>query len=111
MIKRAPRQPRHRTRLAPSFQPAAPGITWTVSIVSTKARVVCSLPISIAGIPLGMTCQGVAPTAITSINPTTFDLTYASAPVSTNTFAVAANQYNVRGAAGGTLAAGTYTFP
>lgn len=111
MIKRAPRQPRHRTRLAPSYQPAAPALTWTAAIVATKARITTNLPFVISALPIGITVQGVAPTAITQITPTSFDLTYASSVVSTNVLVVPQNEYQIRGFAGGGLAAGTITFP
>lgn len=110
MIKRAPRQPTHRTRLPAQFQPTTPALTWTASIVATKARLTLNLPYASNGIPVGITVQGVAPTAITQISPNVFDLTYPSSVVTTNVLVVPAGVPQVRGAAGGTLAAGTFTF-
>lgn len=111
MIKRAPRQPRHSARLAPTFQPTAPALTWTATIVATKARFTLVLPFAFTGVPTGITCQGVAPTAITQVSALVFDLTYAAAVVSTNVIVVPANVPQIRGNAGGTLAAGSFTFP
>ena len=111
MIKRAPRQSRHRTRLPASFQPTAPALTWAATIVATKARITTNLPYVINGLPSGITVQGVAPTAITQISSLVFDLTYAASVVSTNVLVVPANEPHIRGAAGGNLAAGTFTFP
>jgi hypothetical protein len=111
MIKRAPRQPRHRTRLPNSFQPTVPPLNWTATIVATKARLTLSLPYSIGGLPTGITVQGVAPTAITQVSSLVFDLTYPSSVVSTNVLVVPGGVPQIRGAAGGTLAAGTFTFP
>jgi hypothetical protein len=110
MIKRAPRQPRHRTRLPNSFQPTVPPLTWAATIVATKARLTLNLPYSIGGLPVGITVQGVAPTAITQVSATAFDLTYAAAVVATNVLVVPAGVPQIRGAAGGTLAAGSFTF-
>jgi len=111
MIKRAPRQSRHRTRLPATYQPQVPPLTWTAAIVATKARITTNLPFTLSGLPVGITVQGIAPTAITQITPTSFDLTYAAAVVSTNVLVIPAGAPQVRGAAGGTLAAGTFTFP
>jgi hypothetical protein len=108
MIKRAPRQPKHRTRLPNTFQPIVPSITWTASIVSGKVRVVASQTVVQSGIP-AFTCQAVRPTSITSISGTTFDLGYAVTPVTTNSFVVDANDPAIRIANGGYLAPGTVT--
>lgn len=111
MIKRAPRQPRHRTRLSPTYTPTTPATTWTASIVATKARLTTNTPVSISGVPTGILVQGIAPTAITQITPTTFDLTYAAAVVATNVLTVPAGVSQIRNAVGGGLAAGSFTFP
>lgn len=111
MIKRAPRQSRHRSRLPNTFQPSAPALTWAATIVAAKVRMTLVLPFSIGGVPLGIKCQGVSPTAITQVSALIFDLTYAATPVSTNVLTVAANEPNIRGNAGGNLSAGSFTFP
>jgi hypothetical protein len=110
MIKRAPRQSRHRTRLPASFQPTVPAITYTAAIVSGKVRVTTALPYTLSGLPAGFKVQGVSPIAITPVTPTTFDLTYTATPVTTNVFVTDANDPAVRGSAGGFLAAGSTTF-
>jgi hypothetical protein len=109
MATRAPRQPRHRNRLHPSFQPTVPPITWTASIVTGKVQVVTNLPVVLAGLP-AFTVQGVKPTSISSVNATTFDLSYAATPVTTNVFVVDPNDQGVRGSTGSFLNAGSTTF-
>lgn len=111
MIKRAPRKPTHRTRLPNTYTPTSPAITWTASIVATKARLTCSLPVSISGVPTGITNEGVACTAVTQVSAQVFDLTYAAAVVSTDVLIVPAGVPQIRAASGGTLAAGQHTFP
>lgn len=110
MLTRAPRKPRHRNRLPNSFQPAAPALTWTATIVAAKVRMTLVLPFAFSGIPLGITVQGVGPIGIEQISNLIFDLDYTADVVSTNVLVVPANVPEVRGAAGGTLAAGTKTF-
>lgn len=111
MIKRAPRQPRHRTRLPAYYNPTVPGLTWTATISGGNARITTNLPYSFSGVPSGITVQGVAPLTITAVSATVFDLHYAAAVVSTNVLVVPASVPEVRGTTGGTLAAGSYTFP
>lgn len=110
MIKRAPRQPRHRTRLPAGYAPTVPALTWTAAIVSGKVRVTTQLPYTLQGLPTGLTVQGVAPISVTPVSATTFDLGYTATPVTTNVFLVPANEPHVRGAAGGFLNSGTTTF-
>lgn len=109
MATRAPRQPRHRNRLASHFQPIVPAVTWTAAIVSGHVVVTTNLPIVTAAVP-NFTVQGVAPTSIVGLSATTFQLNYATAPVATNVFIVDANDPGVRGSAGGFLNAGQTTF-
>lgn len=108
MATRVPRQGRGRVRLPKTFQPVVPAVSWTASIVSGKVRVVASQSVVTAGIPK-YTVQGVAPTSITSISATTFDLGYAATPVTTNVFIADANDPGIRVANGGYLAPGTVT--
>lgn len=111
MIKRAPRQPRSRTRLPAGYSVTAAALTWTASIVATKARIVLNLPYASSGLPTGITVQGQPPTSITQVNAVTFDLGYAASVVTTNVLVVPQNVQQIRGAAGGYLSAGTFTFP
>lgn len=110
MIARAPRAPRHRTRLPNTFQPQLPAITWTAAINAGNARVTTNLPTVINGLPTTFTVQGVAPLTITQISPTVFDLHYTAAVVATNVLLIPAGNPMVRGQTGGTLAAGSVTF-
>ena len=111
MIARARRQPRHRQRLPNNFQPLAPAVVWTASISAGDVLLTTNVPFSISSLPKEITVQGVAPIAFTSISATSFKLHYAATVVSTNVLVVPANIPEVRGQAGGTLAAGSYTFP
>lgn len=111
MIKRAPRQPRNRNRLPGTFQPTAPAVTWTAAISATKARLTTNIPCVLSGVPTGITVQGMAPTAITQVSALVFDLTYAAAVIATNVLVVPANVPQIGAAAGGRLAAGSFTFP
>ena len=109
MIKRAPRQPRHRQRLAPTFQPTVPALTWTMSIVAAKLRVTVTSPYTYGGVLPKITVQGALATAITQVSSTVFDLTYASSVVTTNVVVVPANDPGIRSMTGGFLNAGTVT--
>ena len=111
MIKRAPRQPTHRTRLPISHTIIVPALTWVATISAGDVLMTLNLPMSISGLPVGITVQGVAPIGYTPVSATSFKLHYTAAVVSTNALVVPANVPQVRGQAGGTLAAGSYTFP
>lgn len=110
MIKRAPRQPRHRNRLPATHQITVPAVTWTAAIAGGKVRVTTAIPVSIEGVPSAITVQGVSPTAITAVSATVFDLTYAATPVATNVFIIPAGVQAIQSQTGGVLAAGTYVF-
>lgn len=111
MMNRTPKQSRGRTRLAPSFQPTVPALAWTATIVATKARLSLNLPFALSGIPVTITNDGEPCTAITPIDAITIDLEFTTAVVPTDVLSVPAGVPEVRGAAGGTLAAGDFTFP
>jgi len=108
MLTRRSVKPLHRTRLAKTFQPTVPSLTCTAAIVSTKVRVTTPQAYTKNGIP-NFTVQGVAPTAITAVSATTFDLTYAVTPVTGNTFVIDANDPAIRFANGGYCAPLTVT--
>ena len=109
MIKRAPRPGRHRIRLPKTYQPLIADLAATLSIASAKLRVTTTIPMVISGIPTGITVQGVAPTAVTQVSSTVFDLTYAASVVTTNVAVIPAGVSQVRGNNGGSLAAATVT--
>lgn len=110
MIKRAPRQPRHRNRLPTTFQPTLPALTYTATISSGKVLVTTTLPIVVNSLPASFTVQGVAPISITGVSATSFLLTYTATVVTTNVFATDSNDPAVRGASGGFLVAKSTTF-
>lgn len=116
MIKRPPRHQRNRTRLPVQQQPPGAAITEAFSIVATKARIVTSAPVIVRSIPLGITRQAAGagpqllPTAVDQVDANTFDLMYAAAVVATDVLTIPGNVQEVRGAAGGFLAAAVHTF-
>lgn len=110
MLTRAPRKGRSRGRLPKTFQPAAPALTWVATLVAAKVRMTLALPYSFSGIPTGITVQGVGAIGIEQISALVFDLEYTADVVTTNVLVVPANVQEVRGQAGGCLAAGTKTF-
>jgi len=108
MLNRRNTKPLHRTRLAKTFQPTVPSFTATAAIVAGKVRVTVPSQYVINGVP-SFTCQGVTPTAVTAVSSTTFDLTYAVTPVTTNTFIIDANDPGIRFPNGGYIAPATVT--
>lgn len=116
MIKRPPRHQRNRTRLTISNAPPGAQITPSFAISAGKARITTSAPVVVQSIPLTITRQAggagaqLLPTAVTVVNSTTFDLTYAAAVVATDVLTIPANVQEVRGTAGGFLAAAVHTF-
>lgn len=91
-------------------------ITSTAAIVATKARITFAAPVVVTGLPVGITRQAagagaqLAPTAYTVINATTLDMTYAAAVVATDKLTIPANVPQIRGVAGGFVAASVTTF-
>lgn len=104
MIRRPNRHTRNRASTDPSNRPTGGNVGGTFSVVATKLRVAVNGPVSLNGIPQ-ITVQGVLPTAVTIVNPTTFDLTYAAAVVVTNAYAVPSNDPAIRTSTGGYLSA------
>lgn len=111
MIKRAPRQPRHRTRLPAGFQPSVPALSWTAAIDGGDAVITTLTPVVISALPVGITNEGIAPISFTITTPTEFVLHYAAPVTSTDTIVVPGNVDQVKSAIGGTLAPGQFTFP
>ena len=111
MIKRAPRAPRHKNRLPAGYVPTLPAVQWVATIVATKARFTCNIPVSIDGIPASIEDQGQPATSIAQVSAQVFDVGFAAAVIPTDVLHVPAGVVEVKGVAGGTLAAGDYTFP
>ena len=116
MIKRPYRSQRDRSRISLSNTPPGPNIVATMSIVATKLRVSCPSPIVVRGLPVGITRQAAGagaqllPTAVTVVDSQTFDLTFAASVVATDVGTINANVDEIRGVAGGRLAAAVKTF-
>lgn len=117
MITR-PRPKTHRNRQALRGVDTLPGasITSTAAIVATKARITFAAPVVVTALPVAITRQAagagpqLAPTAYTVISPTVLDMTYAAPVVATDKLTIPANVPQIRGVAGGYVAASVTTF-
>lgn len=116
MIRRPPRHQRNRTRLTVSSSPPGAQISTSFSIVATKARLTFNVPVVVNALPLSITRQAAGsgpqllPTAFTVVSPTIVDLTYAASVVATDVITIPANVQEIRGTAGGFVAAAVHTF-
>jgi hypothetical protein len=116
MIKRPARHTPNRTRLPVAQQPPLAFIGTTFSIDAGNARLVFDQPVVVRALPLGITRQAagagpqLVPTAFNQVDANTLDLTYAAAVVATDVVTIPNNVQEVRGSAGGFLAAAVWTF-
>ena len=116
MIRRPPRHTRNRTRLAVQNQPPGAPLSTTFSIVATKARLTFNGPVVLRDLPLGITRQAAGagpqllPTNATQVASNIIDLAYAAAVVATDVLTIPAGVTEVRGTAGGFIAAAVHTF-
>ena len=107
---------RDRKHLDPIFYPPGAAVTAVATINATKARLTFSAPVSVDGLPVSITRQAggagaqLAPTAYTVVSPTVLDLTYAASVVPTDKLTIPANVPQIRGVAGGVVAASVTTF-
>ena len=116
MIRRPYRHQRSRSQYTPQNAPPGPAIIATMSINATKLRLVCNCPIVVSAIPTGITRQAggagaqLLPTAVTPVDAVTVDITYAAALVATDVITIPSNVTQIRGVAGGMIAAAVKTF-
>lgn len=116
MIRRPPRHTANRTRLRVQNQPPGPGLSVTWSISAGKAVLTFNGPVVLQSLPLGITRQAAGagaqllPTAATQTAANQIQLTYAAAVVATDIVTVPAGVTEVRGTAGGFIAATAHTF-
>lgn len=90
----------------------------TNTIASTKWRCVLNVPFVLAGTPLTFKCSAASggsatqvATAVSVVNPTTFDLTFATGPVTGSAWAIGMNDPAIRtGPSGGYVSAAAGTF-
>jgi hypothetical protein len=101
MIRRLIVHARNRRRIQPGGGTLPANATPASSIVATKWRLIFPVPVVIRGLPTTWTVQSVAPTSITQINSTTFDLGYAAAVVATNVGIIPAGSPFIRTTQGG----------
>ena len=104
MIVRSRTSRRNRRKFQPSQVQTAGNLTPANSIVATKWRLIFPANVNVVGTFADFaawTVQGVAPTSVTIINGTTFDLGYAAAVIATNVGIIPANSPAVRTYTGG----------
>jgi hypothetical protein len=101
MIRRLRINRRNRRRLQPGGGTLPANATPASSIVATKWRLIFPVPVVIRALPTTWTVQSVAPTSVTQVNSTTFDLGYAAAVVATNVGTIPAGSNFIRTAMGG----------
>lgn len=116
MITRPQVRARIRTHLrGVDYLPGA-SILAVATISTAKARLTFNAPIVITALPLTITRQAAGsgpqlpPTAYTVVSPTVIDLTYAASVVATDKLTIPANVPQIRGVAGGYVAASVTTF-
>lgn len=101
---------RKRKQADPSNRPRPNDMTVVLSAATNKLRVVCSEIISLSGIPQIAASGGAhvgteLPTAVTSVGPNTFDLTYAHNVASADDITIPTTDPAARGRTGSYLAA------
>jgi hypothetical protein len=117
MIRRPPRHTPNRTRLAVQNQPPGFGIPVTTWALSTGSVLITfAAPIVLQALPTGITRQAagtgaqLVPTAAAQPAANQLLLTYAASVVTTDVITIPAGVTQVRGTAGGFLAAASKTF-
>jgi hypothetical protein len=110
MLVKANKNRRNRNAKDPAKLPLGPVINATCTIVAAKVQIDFDQAVSVSSLPVGITVQGVGPTAITVNNATRITLTYAAAPVATNVCVIPANVAQVRNRAGGYIVGKSTTF-
>jgi len=107
MLNRRNVKPLHRTRLAKTFQPTVPSLTFTPAASTNNVTLTVPTGYVLNGIPL-FTCNGSLPTAAVASNSTVITLAYGFA-TSGKVFTSDANDPAVRYANGAYLSALTVT--
>lgn len=107
----------NRRRRDPSSGPTGTFATATNTVTGGKWRLVSNVPLIVTGIPTTFRAAGtsggavtLAPTAVSVVNPTTIDLTFATGPVTGSGYTIAQNEPAIRTGTGGYLAAASGTF-
>jgi hypothetical protein len=107
----------NRRRRDPSSGPGYTLATATNTIASTKWRLVSTVPLVVSGIPQTFKCAATSggavtqiATAVSVVNPTTIDMTFATGPVSGSGYTIGMNDPAIRTNTGGYVAAATGTF-
>lgn len=116
MIKRPARHTPNRTRLPVAQQPPLTAVLTSFAIDGSDAELTFDGPVVVRSLPLSITRQAAGagpqllPTAFSQPDANTLLLTYAEAVVATDILTIPANVQEVRGSAGGFLAAAVWTF-
>jgi len=116
MIRRPYRHQRARSQFTPAQTPPGRAIAATFTISTNFCRLTFDAPVVVSGTPVGITRQAAGagpqllPTAIDVIFPTVVDIHYAANVVATDVITINANVPEIRGNAGGFIAAAKHTF-
>lgn len=116
IVRPRPFRQRDRSFLAGINTLPGASITSTAAIATAKARITFAAPVTVSGLPLSITRQAggtgaqLPPTAYAVISPTILDLTYAGSVVTTDKLTIPSNVTQIRGIAGGFVAASVTTF-
>jgi len=111
MIVHSRRKQRNRAKGDPAIRAKGTTVTVAASIVAGKARLTFNAPVSVQGLPAGITVAGQSPAAVTIVSPTVIDLTYAAPVAAADVLVLPANEPMLRSQSGGYVAATTLTFP
>jgi hypothetical protein len=116
MIRRPYRHQRARSQFSPNQAPPGPAIAASFSVDAYNCRLQFSAPVVVNALPIGITRQAAGagpqllPTSYNQVSATVLDLTYAAHVAVTDVITIPANVPEIRGVAGGNLAAATHTF-
>jgi len=110
MIKRAPRQPRGRTRLAPTFAPNVPQVPYTGTVAGGSVTLSLGIPSSLNGQPTKITAPGNTLTLASMPDTQHLNLQFAGSITPTGTITIGTGETAVKGQSGGLLVPGTIIF-
>ena len=116
MIRRPYRHQRARSQFSPNQAPPGPAVSVSFSVDSYNCRLTFSAPVVVNALPVGITRQAAGmvrqllPVSYAQVSATVLDLTYAAHVAVTDIITIPANVPEIRGVAGGNVAAATHTF-
>jgi hypothetical protein len=110
MIVKTSKNRRNRNALDPSNIPVGTLATPTCTLVANKVQIDFDLAVSCSGLPVGITVQGLPPTAFVQNTLTRITLTYAANVVATNVCVIPSSVPQLRTRNGGFVNAKSTTF-